>query len=320
MTLENTKMKNFDEILDVVDDHPIRTIAVGPAEDASVLQAVEAARKRNIAKCLLVGNEQKIREIAAAEGLTLPDAEIVDCKDELAAAQQAVELAANGQAHIAMKGMIHTDDFLRAVLNKEKGLRIGVTMSHVFIVEDRQKDKLIFVSDAAMNIAPDLQQKAEIVLNVVHLAECFGVPNPRVAILAAVEVVNPAMPATVDAAVLAAMCKRRQFSPKCVIDGPFAFDNAISEEAARHKKIEGPVAGNADILITPDVESGNMLVKSMVFMGGRRAAGILMGTKAPVVLTSRADSAESKALSMACAVLLVNVRRELSLKIGKVHY
>ncbi|MCD6304190.1 MAG: phosphate butyryltransferase, partial [Planctomycetes bacterium] len=175
-------------------------------------------------------------------------------------------------------------------------------------------------TDGAMNIAPDLEQKAAICLNAVFLARHFGLAEPKVAVLAAVELVNPAMAATVDAAVLAAMARRGQFVPSCTVDGPFALDNALSERAARHKKLTGPVAGRADILLVPDIEAGNMLSKALVYLGGRRQVGLLVGAAAPVVLTSRADTAECKLLSMAAAVLMVNTERKLKLKVGKVHY
>jgi phosphate butyryltransferase len=171
-----------------------------------------------------------------------------------------------------------------------------------------------------MNILPDIEKKAAILLNAVYLANLFGIQNPNVAVLAAVELVNPAMPATVDAACLAKMANRGQYVPACIVDGPFAMDNAISEFAARHKKITGPVAGKADILLVPNIESGNILVKSLVYLCGCRTIGLLVGAKAPVVLTSRADTMESKLLSIAGAVLTVNMSRKLRLKVGKVHY
>jgi len=231
-----------------------------------------------------------------------------------------VRLVSSEKADILMKGYVHTDDFLRGILNKEWGLRTGSIMSHVYVAEIREQDKLVFITDAAMNIAPTLEQKAAILLNVVHLADIFGIEDPKVAVMAAVELVNPAMPATVEAASLAKMADRRQYVPACTVDGPFALDNAVSARAARHKKIGGPVAGQADILLVPNIEAGNMLAKSLVYFGGHRLVGLLIGAKAPVVLTSRADTAESKLLSIAAAVLNVNVKRALKLKVGKVHY
>jgi len=313
-------MKDFDQLLEIVKDQPLRRVAVAVAQDSSVIGAVAEARRREIAESILVGSKKEILEVAEQAEVELDEAAIIDEPNELKAAARAVELVSSGSADIVMKGHIHTDDFLRAVLDKDHGLRAGVIMSHVFVVEWREADKLVFITDGAMNIAPDLEQKADIVLNALHLAHMFGLRKPRVGMLAAVELLNPKMQATLDATALAKMGDRRQFSPDCVIDGPFALDNAVSELAAKHKRIGGPVAGKADILVVPDIEAGNMLVKSMVYFARCRVAGVLVGAKAPVVLTSRADSAEAKTLSVAVAVLMSNVERALKLKIGKVHY
>ena len=313
-------MKNFEQLLNLIKDKPVRTVAVAAADDESVIEAVRMAQQNDIAKAILVGRKEGILAKAAKFNLTLSEQDVIDEADDIKAAAEAVKLVSAGKADILMKGYIHTDDFLRAVLNRETGLRTGVVMSHVFIIEVPEFDRLLFITDGAMNIAPDLQQKAEIILNAVHLANLFGVMRPKVAVLAAVELVNPNMPVTLDAAVLAKMSEREQFRPEVIIDGPFALDNAISEIAAKHKKIDGPVAGAADILMVPDIEAGNMLAKSLVYFGHYRLAGILMGASAPVVLTSRADSAESKMLSMAAAVMKVTAQRLLRLKIGKLHY
>jgi len=313
-------MKSFDTLLKLVEKHPIRKVAVAVAQDTSVIEAVDRARKSNIAEAVLVGDERKILKAAAAVNVSLDGTTVIDESDPIRATAAAVSLVSSGEADILMKGYIHTDDFLRGVLNKEYGLRTRSIMSHVFIAEIPALDKLIFVTDGAMNIAPDLEQKAAILLNAVHLANIFGVMKPMVAVLAAVELLNPAMQATVDAASLGKMAFRRQFVPGCTVDGPFALDNAISPAAAKHKKIGGPVAGKADILLTPTIEAGNMLAKSLVYFGHHRLVGLLMGAKAPVVLTSRADTMESKMLSIAGAVLMVNMKRALQLKVGKVHY
>jgi len=206
------------------------------------------------------------------------------------------------------------------VLDREVGLRANVLMSHCFTAEVRQLDKFIFITDSAMNIAPTLEHKAEIILNAVYLANIFGVMRPKVAALAAVELLNPAMPATIEASCLNTMSERSQFVPDCIIDGPLAFDVAISQLAAEHKRVGGPVAGAADMILVPDIEAGNILVKALVHLGGLRAAGALMRAKAPVVFTSRADSAEAKLFSIASAVFMFDTRRHLRLKIGKVHY
>jgi phosphate butyryltransferase len=317
---ERPRMGAFEDILEVIDDYPVRRVAVACAADAAVLQAVTEARDRNVAEYILVGDREEILAVAGESGVEPERARIEHQPDPLKAAALAVRLAREGEADIVMKGYIHTDDFLRAILDREKGLRAGSVMSHVFAMESRLQKRLVFLSDAAMNISPDLETKAAIILNAVHLASMFGLDRPRVAVLAAVEVVNPAMPATVEAATLAKMSERRQFSTPCVIDGPFGLDNAIDEFAARHKKVEGPVAGNADVLIVPDIEAGNVLAKSFVFMSGGDVAGVLVGAKRPVVLTSRADNARSKLFSIATAVLMTNFEREVRLKIGKVHF
>ena len=313
-------MTRFDELLTRIADFPARKVAVAVAQEVSVLEAVEEAAKRNIALPVLFGDEREIKKTAESAGLQLDGIPVIHEADPVHAAARAVKMVQAGEADILMKGFIHTDDFLRAVLSKEYGLRTGSIMSHVFISEVLSWGKLLFVTDCAMNILPDLEQKAAILLNAVHLANIFGIVNPHVAVLAAVELVNPAMPATVEAACLAKMADRNQYVPPCTVDGPLAMDNAVSLAAARTKKITGPVAGQADILLVPNIESGNMLVKSLSYLGGHRVIGLLVGAKAPVVLTSRADSKESKMLSITGAALMVNITREFRLKIGKVHY
>ncbi len=313
-------MKNFDQLLDLIKDKPVRTIAVAAADDHSVIEAARLAQQANIARTILIGRKEGILQKAAEINFSLEAKDVIDEPDDIRAASRAVSLTASGKADIVMKGYLHTDDYLRAVLQRENGLRTGVVMSHVFVIEVPEFDRFLFITDGAMNIAPDLQQKAEIILNAVHLANLFGIMKPKVAVLGAVELVNPNMPATLDAAVLAKMSQRSQFRPEVVIGGPFALDNAISLAAAKHKGITGPVAGLADILVVPNIEAGNMLAKSLVYLGHYRLAGVLLGAAAPVVLTSRADSAESKMLSMAAAVMMVSAQRLLRLKIGKLHY
>jgi len=313
-------MKNFDQLLKAVESRPVWKVAVAVAQDPSVIQAVVEARRRGIAEAILVGDENEIYQAAESVGASLDGMKIIHEHSRMRSIAQAVRLVSDGQAEILMKGYVHTDDFLRGVLQKEHGLRTGSIMSHVFVAEIREWDKLIFVTDSAMNIAPDLEQKAAILLNAVYLANLFGVAKPKAAVLAAVELVNPNMPATLDAAALATMADRGQYVPGCVVDGPFGLDNAVSVAAAKHKKISGPVAGKGDILVVPDIEAGNILAKSLVYFGGHRMIGLLIGAKAPVVLTSRADSQEAKLLSIAAAVLMVNQQRSLEFKVGKVHY
>lgn len=279
-------------------------ISVACAEDMEVMEAVEAARKAGVANAFLVGNADAIKAVADKLGIDLANYEVVDEKGgEAAAALKAVELVSSGKAQILMKGMVATANFLRGVLNKEVGLRTGATLSHVYIHEIEGYDRIFFISDPAFNTYPDIKGKVDITNNVVKLAHSFGVEVPKVAALAAVEVVNPDMPPTIDAAMLTQMNRRGQIKG-CIVDGPLALDNAVSPESAKHKGIKSDVAGYADILIVPDIDAGNMLAKAIVYFAKNKTAGIVLGAKAPVVLTSRADSAEAKLLSIASAVAL----------------
>lgn len=298
------QIRNLDQLLEYARAVGPKKISVARAEDAEVMEAVENARKAGIANAVLVGDEDKIKEVAAQLGVNLANYEIVDEKGgEAAAALKAVELVSTGQAQIVMKGMVATANFLRGVLNKEKGLRSGKTLSHVYIHQVKGYDRIFFVSDPAFNMYPDIKVKVDIVKNVVELAHAFGVACPKVAALAAVEVVNPDMPPTIDAALLTQMNRRGQIKG-CVIDGPLALDNAVSPHSAQHKGIKSEVAGYADILHVPNIESGNILAKSIVYFAENKTAAIVLGAKAPVILTSRADSPETKLLSIATACAL----------------
>ena len=312
-------LTSFDELITTVASQPFRRVAVAAANDPTLVAALKQAVDKNMAVPVFVGNRDEILAHASEFGLSLMTDQVLDFPDDLEAAREAVRLVRDGACDILMKGQIHTDDFLRALLDKDAGLRSGNAMSHVFVVEAPAGDRLIFVTDAAMNIAPDVIRKAEIILNAVYLANVFGFEHPTVAAVAAVELVNPAMPATLDAAALAKMSDRGQF-PNCVVDGPFGFDNAVSLAAAKQKKITSPVAGKADILLVPDIEAGNMLVKCYSHLAGGKTAGVLVGATAPVVLTSRADSVEAKLLSIAASVLMVNMHRSGKLKVGRMHY
>lgn len=279
-------------------------ISVACAEDKEVMEAVEAARKAGVATAYLVGNADEIKKVADSLGIDLANHNVVDERGgEAAAALRAVELVSGGQADILMKGMVATANFLRGVLNKEKGLRSGATLSHVYIHEIEGFDRIFFISDPAFNTYPDIKGKVDITNNVVKLANSFGIEMPKVAALAAVEVVNPDMPPTVDAAMLTQMNRRGQIKG-CLIDGPLALDNAVSPESAKHKGIKSDVAGYADILLVPNIDAGNMLAKAIVYFSKNKTAGIVLGAKAPIVLTSRADSSEAKLLSIASAVAL----------------
>ena len=312
-------IRSLDEILEAIKGEEMRRVAVAVADDESVLTALQDARERGMADAILVGHEMNVRAAAEKVGFDLSDTAIVHEPSATRACVRAASLVRENQADVLMKGHVHTDDFLRGVLDKEQGLRTGSIMSHVFLLDTRHLGRITMVTDGAMNIAPDLLTKGAIIMNAVYLAHHLQMECPRVGVLCAVELVNPAMPTTLEAAALAQMSRRGQF-PRCVVDGPLALDNALSVVAAKHKGIESEVAGNCDILLVPNVECGNVLTKSYTYLARSLTAGVLVGAAAPVVLTSRADSAESKLLSIALAVYLVNVERKLRLKIGQFHY
>lgn len=281
------------------------TIAVAVAQDDVVIEAVCAAREIGLAEALLVGDADEIKRIADDIAADISTFEIVDVKDKNEAARKAVELVSCGRANMLMKGIINTASFLHAVLDKELGLRKGRFMSHAGVFEVPHLDRLIFITDAAFNIAPGLQEKARIIDNAVGLARAVGIDVPKVAALCAVELVNPDMPATLDAAALAKMCERGQIK-NCVVDGPLAMDNILSQEAAKHKGLGGAVAGRADIILVPNIETGNAVWKTLSFAGRFKCAGILLGAAAPVIMTSRADDFETKLFSIALAALAAN--------------
>lgn len=280
-----------------------QTVAVAAAEDDAVLQAVCAAHERGIATPILCGDRAKIEAIAAAEALDISTFEIRAAANPLESARAAVALVRQGHADMLMKGRLQTADLLRAVLDRETGLRGQGILSHVGILVSPVLNRRLLVTDGAMVPYPDLQQKAAILGNAVAAARRLGIERPMVAALAAVEVVNPQMQATVDAALLAAMNRRGQIAD-CLVDGPLALDLAISPEAARHKGIDSEVAGQADILLFPAIEAANSTVKAFTIGGGCLFGGVIVGAAAPIVLTSRSDSGQSKLYSIACAAAI----------------
>lgn len=297
-------MKKLNELLEKAKKRGPKKVSVAVAEDEVVLNALERARKEGIINAILVGNKDKIAEISEKNNINLENYEVIDEKDEYNAAKTAVKLVADKSADFIMKGKIKTGDLMREVLKEEYNLRTGKTLSLVSVFEIPLYHKLLVVSDAGMTIAPTLEQKVDIINNSVLVARtALDIENPKVAILGAVEVVNPKMPATIEAAILSKMNARKQIKG-CIVDGPFALDNAVSIEAAKHKGIESKVAGDADILIMPDIEAGNIFYKAMVFLGGAKVASSIVGAKVPVALTSRADSDEAKLLSLALTNLL----------------
>lgn len=276
-------------------------IAVAEAGDQEVLESVLKAYKDGLAHFILFGNNDKISAwLKKNEAESLSEIEIVPT-DPASSALQAVKAVHDGEADILMKGLVSTSALLKAVLNKEFGLRTGKVLSHVAAFEVEGFEKLIFITDAAMNINPDLNQKGQILQNAIDFALQTGIEVPKAAVLAAVENVNPAMQATLDAASLTVMGLREQIKGG-IVEGPLALDNAISKEAAAHKGISGKVAGDADILLVPTIETGNVLYKSLIYFARAKVGAVICGAKAPIVLTSRADSAESKYYSIALAV------------------
>ena len=296
-------VKNFNEVLAKVKSGQIKKVAVAVAQDEPVLEALKAAKEQGIADAILVGDEAEIKAIAQKIDMDLSAFEVIHEPNGNKATLKAVELVSTGKADMVMKGLVDTAGFLRAVLNKEVGLRTGKLMSHVAVFEIPSYDRLIFLTDAAFNMYPDLKAKIDIVNNAVKVAHAVGVDLPKVAPICAVEVVNPDMPATVDASILSKMNDRGQIKG-CIIDGPLALDNALSEEAAAHKKISGPVAGKADIMLLPNIDAANVMYKTLTYTTNSRNGGILVGTSAPVILTSRADSFETKVYSIALAALV----------------
>ncbi|MED2037711.1 phosphate butyryltransferase [Bacillus wiedmannii] len=292
----------LEHLIDQAAGQPKKTVAVAVAEDHEVIEAVAKAIKLQLAQFRLYGNQEKIMGMLQEHGLpTSEHIEVIAAASSAEAAELSVKAVRNGEADVLMKGNIPTANILKAVLNKEWGLRKGSALSHVAAFEVPNYDRLIFVTDAAMNIAPDVTQKAAIIQNTVEVAQAIGIDLPKVAPIAAVEVVNPAMQATIDAAMLTQMNRRGQIK-NCVVDGPLALDNAVSQIAAEHKGIASDVAGKADILLVPTIEAGNVLYKSLVYFADAKVGAMIAGAKAPIVLTSRADSAETKVYSLALAV------------------
>jgi phosphate butyryltransferase len=296
-------LRSFSDILEKVKSNERKKIAVAAAQDEPVLEAIRDAISLGMVEAILVGDRDKILEVSDKINFNVNDLEIIHEIDNNKAALKAVELVSSGKAHMVMKGLLETSTILKAVLNKEIGLRTGKLMSHVAVFEIPGFDRLIFVTDAALNMYPDMKAKVDIISNAVSVAHALEIEKPKVAPICAVEVVNPDMPATIDAAMLSKMSERGQIKG-CIVDGPLAVDNALSVEAAQHKKINSPVAGKADILLLPNIEAANVMYKTLTYTTNSKSGGIIVGASAPVVLTSRADSPESKLNAIALAALV----------------
>ena len=286
---------------------PIPTAVAHPCEATALSGAVDAA-KLGLITPILVGPAEKIKAIATDAQIDLSGLEIVDTPHSKASAAKAVELVREGRAEGLMKGSLHSDELMSAIVSREGGLRTGRRISHVFIMDVPTYHKVLIVTDAAINIAPTLEDKVDICQNAIDLAVSLGLEKPKVAILCAVETVNSKMPATLDAAALCKMAERGQIKGG-ILDGPLAFDNAISKEAAKTKGIQSAVAGDPDILLAPDLEAGNILAKQLSFLANADSAGMVLGARVPVILTSRADSVRSRIASCAVAKLVAHARR-----------
>ena len=292
---------------------PIPTAVAHPCEATALSGPIEAAKKGLIVP-VLVGPADKIAATARSSGIDLQNFEIVDAPHSAGAAAKAVELIRKGEAELLMKGSLHTDELMAAVVARDTGLRTSRRISHVFVMDVPTYHKVLIITDGAINIAPALEDKVDICQNAIDLAISLGVEKPKVAILAAVETVNSKMPATIDAAALCKMAERGQVN-WALLDGPLAFDNAISKEAAKTKGIHSDVAGDPDILVAPDLEAGNILAKQLSFLAKADSAGLVLGARVPIILTSRADSVRSRIASCAVAMLAAHARRN---KPGKI--
>ena len=295
--------KSFEELISKANQKTLKKVSVSNAQDEPVLQAVKAAKEQNIATAILVGDEAKIREIAASIDMDLADFEIINEPDTEAAALKAVELVHNGKADILLKGLLETKTFLKSVLNKEVGLRTGKMLSHVCVFEIEGINRLLFFTDVAFNTYPTLADKVNIINNAVEVAHACGIECPKVAPLCEVETVNPKMQPTVDADNLTKMYEGGDFKG-CQIYGPLSMDLAIDPEAAVHKGVTNPVAGHADILLFPNIDAGNITYKILVRTAKVKIGNVLVGTSAPVVLTSRSDDFQTKLNSIALATVI----------------
>ena len=309
--VRNNEHKKFHELVAKAQQHPPLKVAVAhPCDQVSLESVVEAAKLRLI-EPILVGPAKRIREVAEKHSLDISGFEIVDAAYSEDSAAKAVELVREGRAEALMKGSLHTDELMGAVVKRETGLRTARRISHCFVMDVPNHNQPVIITDAAVNIAPDLKAKVDITQNAIDLAHALGAKDVRVAILSAMESVNPDVPSTLEAAALCKMADRGQITG-ATVDGPLALDNAISLEAASIKKISSPVAGRANVLVVPDLEAGNMLAKSLSFLADADAAGIVLGAKVPIILTSRADEETARLASCAVAQLMAAARRASS--------
>ncbi|MDR0927498.1 MAG: bifunctional enoyl-CoA hydratase/phosphate acetyltransferase [Ignavibacteria bacterium] len=293
-------IKKLDELIDIAKASGKKTIAVAAAEDDHVLHAVHKAMEAGIVNPILIGHNEKINEIAKRDNINIAGVKIIDEPNPVISAQKAVAFCSSGDAQILMKGLVSTADFLRAVLNKEVGLRTKELLCHLGVFEIPSYHKLLALTDAAQNIEPTIDEKVKIITSCVRALNKLGIEKPKVAIVSPVEVVNPKMESTIHASMLTQMNRRGQIK-NCLIDGPLAFDNAVSKEACEHKGIITDVGGDADLIVAHNIEVGNALYKAFTYLAGATIAANILGAKVPIVLTSRADSDRSKFMSIALA-------------------
>ncbi len=299
-------LTKLSQLKDLVDrDHKPKKMVLAASEDAHSLCAVVEAAKQKIVRPILVGDKEKTQGMADILNLDISKFELIHANNPIEAVQQSVKMVHDGKADVLMKGKVGTSDMLKAVLNKDYGLRTGQLLSHFAYFEVETYHKLIAVTDVAMNIAPTLTEKIAILNNAVRVLNALGIKMPKVAVLGAIEKVNTDMDATLDAALLSKMNQRDQIL-NCIVDGPLAFDNAISVESAKHKEIKSDVAGDTDLLLMPDIEVGNVLYKSLVFFAKAKVASMIVGASVPIVLTSRSDSEQAKFDSILLAAAAAN--------------
>lgn len=296
-------IKNLESLVELAKSKDKRKLAVAAAGDYHVLEAIANATAQGIIEPILIGNEEEIRKIAADIKFDIQNIQVINVLDPFQASVEATKMIGEGKADFLMKGLVSSGLLLKAVLNKDHGLRTGSLLSHVALFETPYYHKLLCVTDAAMNVDPGLEEKIDIIKNAVRVYHGLNNPNPKVAIIGSVETVNPKMEATMHAATISMMNYRKQIKG-CIIDGPLALDGAINKEAAELKHITSDVAGEADIILAPDINGANILYKSLNFLGGATAAAVIMGAKVPIVLTSRGDSEKSKFLSIALAAAI----------------
>lgn len=301
--MTQSRINGFDQLISEVKKKQKKKLAIASAEGAEIIEAVKLAADNGLITGVLIGDQPKIEELCKQKGLDLSQVEIVHAQDSNLTAKVAVEMVKQGGADLLMKGKVGTGTLLKAVLDKESGLRTGAFLSHVAVMQVRSYYKLMLVSDGGMNIKPDIKQKADILRNAAEVARRLGVKKPKAACLTAVELVNPDMQETVDAAGLVKMAERGDIKD-VIVDGPIAFDAAIDREAAGMKGIASPVAGDADVFLVPDIAAGNIFVKSLIYLAEAKVGGVVVGAGAPIVLLSRADSAQMKLYSMALGAMI----------------